>query len=152
MLSRTYERRVRLRGTFDSLGLAALVGAPVFEAVANCGSGSSYAPLPDFRTERPGPNGAYDLTMSVTAERTRLKVSSFEMAYGGEVATFLDLALPVSLSQAHVLGPAGAQARALLTPFEAVGCEAFAAEPVELRFDLGSLSGAVSVVWFKNQS
>lgn len=147
MLSRTYERRVRLNGSFDSLGLATLVGAPMHEAVGKNCSECSLASLPDFRSGPAGPSGAYELTMMVAAGRNRLKVSSFEMSYGNEVATFLDLALPVGLSQSQVLGRRGAHARAILTPFEAVGAEAFAAPPVELLFEVGSLSGAVSVVW-----
>lgn len=146
MMPGLQEKRMRLRGSFDSLGLAALVGAPVCHAVAGDCDAAHFERLTDFRSAQ-GPSGQYELSMLVSANQSRMLVSSFEMLYGNQVATFLDLSLPVSLSQNYVLAANGSTARAILTPFEAVGTESFAAPPVEFTYMLGTLSGAVHVDW-----
>lgn len=153
MLSGSDERRVRIRGAFDSLGLAALVGAPV-HAVC-CGDNEPCEGLPDFRHGSPGPSGRFDLNMSVIRSRSRLKVMSFEMGYDArwesntisQVATFLDLSLPVSLSQTRVARGGAVLAEAVITPFEAVGLETVGSPSIRIGFEVGSLSGAVSVDW-----
>jgi hypothetical protein len=151
MLSRAQERRVKLSGTFDSLGLASLIGAPVAQT-AGCGQEAALLPLPHWSTGKPGLHGNYELTMTAVTGRSRLTVTSFEMAYTdgshpAQVATFLDLAVPVGLEQQRVLGMGASTAHAVLTPLEAVGTEPVAAPPVGISMELGSLSGAVAVTW-----
>jgi hypothetical protein len=152
MQYKSFEKKIHLRGSFASLGLPSLVGArECVDAAGRC------ATMADDPAEWPfssTPSGSYELAMTVTSSAARYRVSAFEMTAVWErdglteetVATFIDLALPVGLSQGSLMSR-GTSARASVTPFEPVGTEAVAGVPAHFDVELGSLGGAVSVLW-----